>query len=566
MVTTDERRGVLELHDIHYAYPSSSSEPASVASSAGALRGVDLRLERGERVAVLGPNGSGKSTLLRCAAMQLAPSRGAVLLDGHPLQTRSDGERARRSIAYVGQDPDNQIVASTVFDEVAFGPCNMGLSPDAVRTRVTEALELCDLEGFDGRDVSCLSGGQRQRLALAGVVAMGPDYLLLDEPCSMLDPSARSRVLAVIDRLAAAGVGVLHVTHELGEVMAYDRLVVVQGGRIAWEGTPGAFLLDRGAVEASACLLSPWLRCARDLVEAGLLPSQAPLADPVACGGMAAANVAHAKAIAARVTSGCATSEISSVELLRADGLFYTYEGTGDDSWAVRDANVGVRSNCVLLVAGQTGSGKSTLAQLLAGLRDPSKGTVRMGDIPVRAGSVGYAFQRAEDQLFANTVLEDVMFGPRNRGRTKEQARLDAEDALGLVGLDPNRWGSASPFALSGGQMRRVALAGVFAMGAPCVMLDEPTVGLDARGCEAFAAVLAELGHRGVGVVMISHDIERVAPMATDALLLTGGTTAWKGPACDLLTRGRVLAEAGLGTTPIAAFVQSLEEASRGCA
>lgn len=559
---------MLEARNLCYSY--GLGMPANETSERRALGPVDVALNRGERVAILGPNGSGKTTLLRCLATQLAPSQGEIALDGHAVRTQANGLRLRQQVGVVGQDPDNQIVASTVFEEVAFGPCNLSRSPAVVYADVAQALETCDLAGYEQRDVASLSGGERQRLALAGVMAMHPAYLLLDEPCSMLDPMARRHMAELIKRLARAQTGILHVTHELAEVLDYDRLLVMKEGRIVWEGLPADFLADRQAVGVSGCLVTPWLLCARELMAEGLLARDEPWGDPGACavavreqGGVA---IDEARSVLARVLSSpCATSPdqiLDEARILQGNRLSYTYPG--GEFPAIADVTVRLAPGRVLLVAGCTGSGKSTLAQLLAGLRVPDEGSVRIGGQTVEASMVGYAFQRAEDQLFANSVVEDVAFGPRNHGRSKAEAREEALAALELVGLDPNCWADASPFALSGGQMRRVALAGVLALGTPYVVFDEPTVGLDAQGCADLAALMAELRARGAGIVMVSHDIERVLPWATDVMVLAGGAVVWEGPAWALKDQDELLSDALLGLPDIAAFARSLEAGDDG--
>lgn len=559
---------MLEARNLCHSYDL--IESAGSARGHCALGPVDIALSRGERVAIIGPNGSGKTTLLRCLATQLTPSQGEIVLDGHAVRTRADGLRLRQQVGVVGQDPDNQIVASTVFEEVAFGPCNLSRSPSVIYADAAQALEACDLVGYDQRDVASLSGGERQRLAVAGVLSMHPSYLLLDEPNSMLDPLARRHMVGLIKRLAQADTGILHVTHELAEVLDYDRLLVMKEGRIVWEGLPVDLLADREVLAASGCLVTPWLRCIEGLRDEGLLARNAPWGDPRACAmavhKQGGAAVAAARSLLTQVFSApeATSSEaiVDGAQMLRGERLSYAYRG--EESLAISNVTVRLAPGRALLVAGCTGSGKSTLAQLLAGLRVPCKGGVWIGEQKVEASMVGYAFQRAEDQLFAGSVVEDVAFGPHNRGRSKAQAREEALEALELVGLDPNRWADVSPFALSGGQMRRVALAGVLALGAPYVVFDEPTVGLDAQGCADLATLVAELRARGVGIVMVSHDIERVLPWVTDVVVLAGGTVAWEGPAWALASQDNVFDEALLGLPDIAVFARSLEVSDGG--
>jgi energy-coupling factor transport system ATP-binding protein len=474
----------------------------------------------------------------------LRPQAGQVRLDGARVGVDVARSALRRAVGIVGQDPDAATVASLVFEEVAFGPCNLGLDRPEVDRRVAWALGACGLAGFEGRQVATLSGGERQRLVLAGVLAMRPAYLLLDEPCSMLDERSRRRLLANVDEVAAAGTGVLHVTHELEQVIGYDRALIVDGGRIVWGGTPTGLLLDAGALELSCCLVSPWLAAARDELAAGRLRPEDVAAGPECCA--AALERARAGAVLGRLAGprgrsdgragrqGCPQpSAPRGPYVLEARDVVLPRDFAQAGSEAgdrARELSLGVGRGGAALVAGASGSGKTSLVRVLAGLLEPASGRVLLEGKPLVPGRVACAFQRPEDQLFAATVLEDVAFGPRNAGRSAAEAREAARRALELVGFDPDEVGARSPFALSGGQMRRVALAGVLALEAPALVLDEPTVGLDRRGVEDLLAVLDRVRLEGRAVCVATHDVERFAGWADAVLVLEAGRAVYEGP------------------------------------
>jgi len=220
---------MLSFDDISYAY--------GAAGDRRALDGVSLLVHPGELIAVVGANGSGKSTLARLANGILVPQSGVVMVDGVDTRDADRLREVREHVAIVFQHPDDQIVATSVEDDVAFGPENLGLPRAELRFRVDEALAAVGMTGLELREPHTLSGGQKQRLAIAGALAMRPAYLVLDEPTSMLDPRGRAEVLAIVARLHASGTGILHVTHDLGAVLDADEAFVLDGGQVAFSGT-----------------------------------------------------------------------------------------------------------------------------------------------------------------------------------------------------------------------------------------------------------------------------------------------------------------------------------------
>jgi energy-coupling factor transport system ATP-binding protein len=259
---------MIEFEQVTYDYPLRGERPP-------ALSDVALTLADGERLAVLGPNGSGKSTLALLSNGMLRPGKGHVLVDG--VDTRDERRMfdVRSTVGLVFQNPENQIVATSVEDDVAFGPENLGLPPKEIRARVTRAIEAVGLEGLEQREPHLLSGGQKQRLAIAGALALEPRHLILDEPTAMLDPTGRADVLAVLERLHARGTTILHVTHRLEEALAADRALVLSVGRVVFDGEP-RLLAERAELEEWGIALPGQLRLARLLKDQGV-----PLLDPL---------------------------------------------------------------------------------------------------------------------------------------------------------------------------------------------------------------------------------------------------------------------------------------------
>lgn len=470
-----------------------------------ALDDVTLEVCRGERLCVLGANGSGKSTLASVICGLLAPDEGDVELAGHAVCTGGMPDLAayrdaRRQLGLVFQNPDDQIVTSVVADDVAFGPENLGVPRAQIAARVARELRRVAMEKYAHADPSRLSGGQRQRVCIAGALAMEPAVLVLDEPSSLLDVRGRAAIMRVMGRLAAAGATLVHVTHFMDEALAADRVIVMQRGHVALEGTPDEVFAAKNAQVIEALGLE--------------MPFEARLAAALR------ADAADGKVAAVAGPSGekpaaCAACAPAAEPLaILARDLGFSY---GPDAQALDGVSLEVPAHATTAIVGQTGSGKSTLLRLLCGLEAADAGSLtvcginaatKRGRRQIRR-AVGYVMQHPERQLFAQTVAEDVAFGPRNQGLSAAEVERRVAHALDLVGLTDRR--DASPFELSGGQQRLAAIAGVLAMEPELLVLDEPTAGLDPRGRARLRALMADLATHGVTLLQVTHSMEDAA-------------------------------------------------------
>ena len=468
-----------------------------------ALDDVTLEVCRGERVCVLGANGSGKSTLASVICGLLAPDEGDVELAGHAVCTGGVPDLAayrdaRRQLGLVFQNPDDQIVTSVVADDVAFGPENLGVPRAQISVRVARELRRVAMEKYAHADPSRLSGGQRQRVCIAGALAMEPAVLVLDEPSSLLDVRGRAAIMRVMGRLAAAGATLVHVTHFMDEALAADRVVVMQHGHVALEGTPGEVFAAKNAQVIEALGLE--------------MPFEARLAVALRQAGAAGGAIAAPGAPSDEKPAACAPAA-EPLAILARD-LVFSY---GPDAQALDGVSLEVPVHATTAIVGQTGSGKSTLLRLLCGLEAADAGSLtvcginaatKRGRRQVRR-AVGYVMQHPERQLFAQTVAEDVAFGPRNQGLSAAEVERRVAHALDLVGLADRR--DVSPFELSGGQQRLAAIAGVLAMEPELLVLDEPTAGLDPRGRARLRALMADLAAHGVTLLQVTHSMEDAA-------------------------------------------------------
>ncbi|MCL2605887.1 MAG: energy-coupling factor transporter ATPase [Coriobacteriia bacterium] len=472
----------------------------NIAALGTVLCDVSLELRPGERLALVGANGSGKSTLLHTIVGLQAVQGGHISVDGLDPFDRKQAQSVRRLVGYVQQRPDDQIVATSVEDDVAFGPENLGLSLQELRSRVDDALAQVGLTGLESREPHTLSGGQKQRLVIAGVLALHPRYLVLDEPTARLDPVGKSDVLDVLAKLQAQGTGILQVTHDIEEMALADRIAVLHQGTIVFEGSYEQLQQQREHFEV-------W-----------------------------------------GIDSGLAQVELAPFQggkqqkyTLRAENCALTYQVGTQKTTALKDASLQVSSGELIVIRGDTGSGKSTLLNILAGLVDPDTGTVEVlqnsdegnsgGCTTLAADSTNspginaaarLVFQDPELQLFSETVLDDIAFGPHNLGLSTEQAKEAAAEAMLQVGLPPEEFGDRSPFLLSGGEARRTAIAGIVAMKPKFFLADEPTSALDAQGRDKVRALIASLTAES-GVIVVTHNPEQFVDIATRTYEITDG-------------------------------------------
>ncbi|MDY3869325.1 MAG: energy-coupling factor transporter ATPase [Pyramidobacter sp.] len=236
-----------------------------------ALEGVSLDVRQGEWIALVGSNGSGKSTLAKHLNALLVPMQGACFIYGLDSRTEENQWEIRTNVSMVFQNPENQIVSTVVEDDVAFGLENLGLSSEEIRARVNDALSVCGLEEKASKAVYTLSGGQKQRLAIAGALAMNSGCIVLDEPTAMLDPEGRDEVISLLKKLHARGITILHVTHRLEEIYSADRVVLLSGGRIEWQGTPEELFSLKDLNRRSGLEVPPMVILKERLVTSGLI-------------------------------------------------------------------------------------------------------------------------------------------------------------------------------------------------------------------------------------------------------------------------------------------------------
>ena len=577
----------------------------SYDGAAPALDGVDLNIEDGEFFCILGGNGSGKSTFAKHLNALLQPDAGTVRING---MDASDPELVydiRSTAGMVFQNPDDQLVATLVEDDVAFGPENLGVPSAQIAQRVREALKGVGLVGFERHETHALSGGQKQRVAIAGVLAMEPRVLILDEASSMLDPRGRKGLMKACRALHNRGMTIVMITHFMEEAAEADRVAVFQTGRVAMLGKPEE-ILTRADELAQLNLDMPASCClGRALREKSVsVCAQVREADMVAeiaqayaersgtdIAGQPSASDSHVLDNASSAADGIAASEpvieishlshsysLSARERRRWRKRSTTADASskqalwGDDPnspWALRDVSLTVRRGEFLGLAGHTGSGKSTLVQHLNGLIRPQEGSVNaLGldlsnkkDAAAVKAKVGVVFQYPERQLFAETVAQDVAFGPRNLGLPEDEVARRVASSLARVGLDLAAIGDKNPFELSGGQQRRVAFAGVLAMEPEVLVLDEPMAGLDPAARRDFLGLIDRLHREGLTVVMVSHSMDDLANCCDRIVVMNEGAVFAEGTPAQVFARANELKSIGLGVPAAQRMAMALAQA-----
>ncbi|MFR2054718.1 MAG: energy-coupling factor transporter ATPase [Collinsella sp.] len=577
----------------------------SYDGAAPALDGVDLNIEDGEFFCILGGNGSGKSTFAKHLNALLQPDAGTVCVNG---MDASDPELVydiRSTAGMVFQNPDDQLVATLVEDDVAFGPENLGVPSAQIARRVREALKGVGLVGFEHHETHALSGGQKQRVALAGVLAMEPRVLILDEASSMLDPRGRKGLMKACHALHERGMTIVMITHFMEEAAEADRIAVFQAGRVAMLGTPEEILTRADELAElnldmpASCRLGMALRAKGAPVHAQVreVDMVAEVAQTYA--ERSGADIAGQSSVSqleiADGTVPVDNEDNASEPVIELARVSYSYSLSprerrrwhkrsatagksnkqalwGNDPsspWALRDVSLTVRRGEFLGLAGHTGSGKSTLVQHLNGLIRPQEGSVcalgldlsNKKDAAAVKAKVGVVFQYPERQLFAETVAQDVAFGPHNLGLSQAEVARRVESSLARMGLDLATVGDKSPFELSGGQQRRVAFAGVLAMEPEVLVLDEPMAGLDPAAHSDFLELIDRLHHGGLTVVMVSHSMDDLANCCDRIVVMNEGTVFAEGTPAQVFAHADELKSIGLGVPAAQRMALALTEA-----
>ena len=538
---------LIRVRSLSYTYPGAESP---------ALSDVSLELDDGEYLAIVGANGSGKSTLVRCLNGLLVPPAGSVSVAGADPSDPVGRAAARRALSIVFQSPPDQLVASVVEEDVAFGLENLGVPRQEMRERVAAALRDVGLESERTRSPRFLSAGQQQRLAVAGAIAMRPRAVAFDEATSMIDPVGRDDVLRLMDELVAEGVAVLHVTHDMDEAARASRVLVLSDGRVAYDGSPNGLFASGEAARYRLGLPRSYAAA----LELGLEPvvgeSAAALGHRIASSdgpaeaarrlvGISRTPEARAAAATGSAATGSATTDSATTDSggasafsLRGASMRYL-AGTESERLAVDAATLELPSGAITALIGRTGSGKSSLLQLLDALALPDSGiVVSLGRVTAESGAdlravrmrAPLAVQRPESALFELYAGDEVAFGPRNQGLSGKALVERCRAAMDEAGLPFDEYRDALSRALSGGRKRRLAIASVLSLEPEALLLDEPTSALDPASRDEVMRLIRSYADRGRTVVMSTHSMDEAARADMVAVMRGGAVVAFGPP------------------------------------
>ena len=566
---------MIKTENLIFEYEKRDDE-GNVIGSHRAIDEINLEIQPGQFIAILGHNGSGKSTLAKHMNAILTPTGGTMWVDGKDTSKEEHIWDVRQSAGMVFQNPDNQIIGTVVEEDVGFGPENLGVPTDEIWERVEQSLRAVGMIEYRHHSPNKLSGGQKQRVAIAGVVAMRPKCIVLDEPTAMLDPNGRKEVLRAVEELRKKEkVTVILITHYMEEVLGADRVIVMDKGHVVMDGTVREIfrkveLLKKYRLDVpQVTLLAYELKKKGYAIPDGILTVEELITALERCG---AKTKESAKPTLDKSTAGkpqdMHEQALDKTPILKLEQINYVYSPeTAYEKKALKSIDLDIYEGEFIGVIGHTGSGKSTMIQHLNGLIKATSGALYYKGENIYAekynmrelrNNVGLVFQYPEHQLFEIDVLSDVCFGPKNQGLTEEECKKRALEALALVGL-PEKYYDRSPFDLSGGQKRRAAIAGVLAMKPKVLVLDEPTAGLDPKGRDEILDQIAYLQkEENLTVILVSHSMEDIAKYVDRIVVMNKGNKMYDGTPKEVFSHYKQLEEIGLAAPQVTYIMHAL--------
>ena len=522
---------MIEINNVTFTY-AEGKKPA--------LNDVSLSINDSEFILIAGPSGCGKSTLCRCINGLVPSFYGGKISGSVTVQNidtlHTPTKEMAKTVGMVFQDPENQLVATDVEREIAFGLENLGLSKTLIAKRIEEVLDTVGIDHLRHRQITTLSGGEKQKTAIASVLVLHPEILVLDEPTSELDPKGAEEVIQLVKRLNEEfGLTVLLVEHRIDRVLqSVDRLILMNNGMIAYDGNPRDWIHHVGDTLPDIGV-PPITRLSVALQKKNI-DTKTPLT--IKEGRQNFSSVFKSKKFKKTDFSSIRKSKNSNDSVVAIKNLWYKYP---DSPTILRGINLSISKGEFVSLIGRNASGKTTLAKMLNGLLKPTKGTVEINGINTTKTSVetlskyvGYVFQDPNVHLFADTVEEEITFMMHNLGFSPKSTEESLEKMLKQFNLNYCRY--AYPRSLSTGEKQRIALSSVLAANPQLLILDEPTRGLDYELKKTLMHHLKTYQQNGGTILLITHDIELIAEFGERVLLISEGNIVADGTKHDVLS------------------------------
>ena len=533
----------ITIEHLKYKYPNTDKL---------ALDDISLTIKKGEFIGIVGANGAGKSTLSQ-AIIGLVPrfykgAYGGRVLVNDTLVESCPVEEMCQQVGLIFQNPFNQLSGAkdTVFGEVAYGLQNLGVEASEMNLRIEKVLKQLDIWQYRDRNPFDLSGGQMQRVAIASILVMQPDIIILDEPTSQLDPQGTEEVFKVVDKLAKTGITILMIEQKLEKMAKYcNRLLLMHEGKLVDFDRPEV-IFSREDLEELGVQAPVFTRICQEKGlknEDGTYP--ATLESTLQL--FNEHHIANLEKQNSEKIDPVVAFSSDHVPVFQVKDLGFSYI---ESIPIFKDLNLSLDSRTTAII-GQNGAGKTTLVRLLKGLLKPVTGSIYFGQenlagktVAMLADKVGYVFQNPDDQIFKHKVLDEVMYGPLNIGMTTQKAKEEAIKALTLMGLSGKE--NENPYDLELNERKMVAIASVVAMDTDVIILDEPTIAQDYRGRQLIGSMIQTIAQEGKLVIAILHDMDFVEENFERVIVMAHGHILGDGKAQDIFAQDAILEEARL--------------------
>jgi ATPase components of various ABC-type transport systems, contain duplicated ATPase len=555
METVQQDDNALELHNVSYYYPN-APEPS--------MRMINLTVKKGTFIGIMGAAGAGKTTLSLCLnglIPQLLEGKltGQVIVAGLDVK-KTPVQSLAKILGLVLQDPESQIIGRTVEEDTAFGPRNFLVPLEEIQRRINHTLEKVRLQGYNQRLTQELSGGEKQRLAIAGVLVMEPEILVLDEPTSELDPVGRSEIYETLDDLRRQKeLTILLVDHSSEELLKKaDEIVVLNQGELVWRGDPTELfrsipLLRKFGIKPLPVSLLGWALYEKGWVSFDEIPLNISSAEHLIRGllrrhGSLSDKLQSLPHLRPQKMGSFQTSETQTENSVLIRDLDYQYNS---DQPALQGINLTIKTGEFVALIGKNGAGKTTLAKHLNGLLKPTCGDVIVEgmntlnyDTSQLAKTIGYVFQNPDHQIFSVTVEKELEYGLKNAGYKGREIKERVDQVLKLTGLEQYR--QVHPYTLGKGERQMIAVASILVIKPKILVVDEPTTGSDWAGVQTMMALISQLHLAGTTIIMISHDMDLVAQNAQRVIVLKDGGIVLDGSPQDVFSQEEILLDAAI--------------------